>query len=351
MQPAAVACRRRARRPGAAPSGWCCPARSGWTWPTRPRRRGSPCARRRHASPFALHRSTLEEQPARIWSQDELAGALADTVAAWRSWSALHQNYDGPWRDLVHHSGRVLQALTFQPTRRDRRRGHHVVAGDESAASATGTTATPGCATRASRWTALWVAACPDEASDFFAFMTTAAAAAVGPDTPLQIMFGVGGEHDLTERTLPHLAGWRNSRPVRVGNGAWSQQQIDVYGELLERRAPAGRPDHRARTTDTRAFLVGAGRHGRRAAGGNPTRASGRCAASPGTSCTRRSCAGSRSTGRSRWPAGSRRATGSMAGRPTRDEICADRCPGRLERRGRRVHPVLRFRRRSTRPT
>jgi alpha,alpha-trehalase len=63
--------------------------------------------------------------------------------------------------------------------------------------------------------------------------MTTAAAANVGPGDPLQIMFGVGGEHDLTERTLPHLTGWRNSRPVRVGNGAWNQQQIDVYGELL----------------------------------------------------------------------------------------------------------------------
>jgi len=46
-------------------------------------------------------------------------------------------------------------------------------------------------------------------------------------------MFGVGGEHDLAERELRHLAGWRDSRPVRVGNGAWNQQQIDVYGELL----------------------------------------------------------------------------------------------------------------------
>jgi GH15 family glucan-1,4-alpha-glucosidase len=46
-------------------------------------------------------------------------------------------------------------------------------------------------------------------------------------------MFGVGGEHDLTELNLEHLSGWRNSRPVRVGNGAWSQRQIDVYGELL----------------------------------------------------------------------------------------------------------------------
>jgi hypothetical protein len=49
---------------------------------------------------FALHRSTLEEQPARIWNQDELADRLAATVDAWQSWCELHQNYDGPWRDL-----------------------------------------------------------------------------------------------------------------------------------------------------------------------------------------------------------------------------------------------------------
>jgi GH15 family glucan-1,4-alpha-glucosidase len=79
---------------------------------------------------------------------------------------------------------------------------------------------------------ALWVAACPDEAADFFSFMTTASPS-LSEDRRLQIMFGVGGEHDLTERTLPHLRGWRDSRPVRVGNGAWSQQQIDVSGELL----------------------------------------------------------------------------------------------------------------------
>jgi GH15 family glucan-1,4-alpha-glucosidase len=46
-------------------------------------------------------------------------------------------------------------------------------------------------------------------------------------------MFGIGGERDLSERELPHLPGWRNSAPVRVGNGAWTQRQVDVYGELL----------------------------------------------------------------------------------------------------------------------
>jgi alpha,alpha-trehalase len=80
---------------------------------------------------------------------------------------------------------------------------------------------------------ALWVAACPDEAKKFFDFMTGAALTQMRQGVDLQIMFGIGGEHDLTERELPHLSGWKGSRPVRIGNGAWSQRQIDVYGELL----------------------------------------------------------------------------------------------------------------------
>ncbi|MEV6492503.1 trehalase-like domain-containing protein, partial [Actinoplanes sp. NPDC051633] len=131
---------------------------------------------------FALHRSTLEEQPARVWSQDELTGQLAGTIAAWRSWSALHQNYAGPWRDLVRHSGCVLQGLTFRPS---------------GAIVAAATTSLPESVGGERNWDyryswvrdasftmeALWVAACPDEAGDFFAFMTTAAAAAIGPET------------------------------------------------------------------------------------------------------------------------------------------------------------------------
>ena len=50
----------------------------------------------------------------------------------------------------------------------------------------------------------------------------------------LQIMYGIGGERDLTERTLDHLSGWRGARPVRVGNGAWNQQQHDVWGMILD---------------------------------------------------------------------------------------------------------------------
>ena len=181
---------------------------------------------------FALHRSTLEQEPARIWSQEELSAQVDNTTAAWQSWSVMHQNYDGPWAELVHHSGRVLQGLSFQPS---------------GAIVAAATTSLPESVGGERNWDyryswvrdasftmeALWVAACPDEADDFFAFMTTAAASGIGPDQGLQIMFGIGGEHDLTERELSHLAGWRESRPVRVGNGAWNQEQLDVYGELL----------------------------------------------------------------------------------------------------------------------
>ncbi len=180
----------------------------------------------------ALHRSTLEQTPARVWSQADLAEVLDRTIDAWCSWSTLHQTYDGPYADLVHLSGRVLHGLSFQPS---------------GAIVAAATTSLPEAVGGGRNWDyryswvrdasftmeALWVAACPDEAADFFAFMTTAAASSVGPGVGLQIMFGVGGEHDLTERELGHLRGWRDSGPVRVGNGAWDQRQIDVYGEVL----------------------------------------------------------------------------------------------------------------------
>ncbi len=81
--------------------------------------------------------------------------------------------------------------------------------------------------------TVVWVAACLDEANEFFDYVTTSAAGSLDRGGDLQIMFGIGGERDLTERELPQLEGWRHSAPVRVGNGAWNQRQLDVYGELL----------------------------------------------------------------------------------------------------------------------
>jgi alpha,alpha-trehalase len=181
---------------------------------------------------FALAHGLMQEPPLRAWDQDTIAARLEDTLEGWRSWSGIHQTYEGPWRELVHHSGRVLQALTFAPT------GAIVAAPSTSLPETVGgernwdyryTWVRDACLTME----ALWVAACPDEANKFFTFLADAAASQLQRMLDLQIMFGVGGERDLSERELPHLAGWRHSRPVRVGNGAWSQRQLDVYGELL----------------------------------------------------------------------------------------------------------------------
>ena len=161
-----------------------------------------------------------------------VAAALATTIDAWRAWSGIHQSYRGPWRDLVQHSGRVLKALSYQPT---------------GAIVAAATASLPEVVGGERNWDyryswvrdasftmqALWVAACPDEAHQFFEFMTMAGGKLL-PERHLQIVFGVGGEHDLTERDLPQFTGWRGSAPVRVGNGAWDQSQLDVYGELLD---------------------------------------------------------------------------------------------------------------------
>jgi alpha,alpha-trehalase len=203
---------------------------------------------------FALqHRTSSQPSPA-LWSPGEIETRLADTAEAWRTWSALHQSYDGPWKDLVHHSGRVLYALTYYPT---------------GAMCAAPTTSLPECAGGSRNWDyrfawlrdasftlqALWVAACPDEADKFFDYVSSAAASQVHSGRDLQIMFGIGGERDLTERELPHMRGWRNSAPVRVGNDAWNQRQLDVYGELLD--AAARLPDQVARLNPAnRAFLA-----------------------------------------------------------------------------------------------
>jgi GH15 family glucan-1,4-alpha-glucosidase len=182
---------------------------------------------------FSLQHRTSSEPPPRGWTQEEIGERLDDTAEAWRTWSELHKGYDGPWTELVRLSGRVLNGLTYFPT------------GAIVAAPTTSLPETPG---GPRNWdyryswvrdasftlTALWVAACPHEANRFFEYLTDAASSEIRAGADLQIMFGIGGEHDLTERELDHLAGWRGSAPVRIGNGAWRQRQLDVYGELLD---------------------------------------------------------------------------------------------------------------------
>jgi alpha,alpha-trehalase len=156
-----------------------------------------------------------------------------DTVETWRSWEAEHAIYDGPHREHVRLSSRVLQGLTYRPT---------------GAIVAAPTTSLPETVGGERNWDyryawirdasltlqALYIGSCPDEAGEFISFMTSSAGGGASDMHSLQIMYGIGGEHDLTERTLSHLRGWRDSAPVRVGNGAWGQRQLDVYGELLD---------------------------------------------------------------------------------------------------------------------
>ncbi|WP_223281453.1 glycoside hydrolase family 15 protein [Streptomyces antnestii] len=170
----------------------------------------------------------------RVWSQEDIEGALGVTLDAWRSWAALNQRYEGPWQDAVHLSGRVLQALTYAPT---------------GAIVAAPTTSLPEAVGGERNWDyrfswvrdasftlrALSVAACPGEAEAFFTWMArTASAEGPADGNPLQVLYGVGGERELTEHTLGHLSGWGGSRPVRIGNDAWRQRQLDIYGELLD---------------------------------------------------------------------------------------------------------------------
>jgi GH15 family glucan-1,4-alpha-glucosidase len=160
-----------------------------------------------------------------------IASWIEDTGEGWRSWEDEHDIYQGPHRELVRLSARVLKGLTYRPT------GGIVAAP---------TTSLPEMVGGGRNWDyryawirdasltleALYIGACSDEAVEFVSFMTSSAGGQAS-ERSLQIMYGIGGEHDLTERELPHLRGYRDSAPVRVGNDAWGQKQLDVYGELL----------------------------------------------------------------------------------------------------------------------
>jgi GH15 family glucan-1,4-alpha-glucosidase len=164
---------------------------------------------------------------------DRVAARVVEAAEGWASWEAEHDIYEGPHRELVRFSSRVLKGLTYRPT---------------GAIVAAPTTSLPETVGGERNWDyryawirdasltlqALYIGACPDEAVDFVSFMTSAAGGGAGDEASLQIMYGIAGEHDLSERELPHLRGWRDSQPVRVGNGAWDQTQLDVYGELLD---------------------------------------------------------------------------------------------------------------------
>lgn len=205
---------------------------------------------------FAVHRQDPWGPPTKPWTSRKIQRRLEETEAAWVSWSRLHQRYEGPMRDLVHHSGVVLQGLTYA------RSGAILAAATTSLPEGVGSGRTwdyrfTWVRDASMTMQGLYVAACPDEAERFFTFLARCAATQLDRRAPLQIMFGIEGERDLTERELPHLAGWRDSSPVRAGNGAWQQSQLDVYGALLD-AAFTLREHLGDASAGTRTFLVAA---------------------------------------------------------------------------------------------
>ena len=155
--------------------------------------------------------------------------ALNATERYWRSWVA-QSTYDGRWADDVHASLIVLKAMTYAPT------GGMVASVTTSLPEQIGGVRNWDyryCWVRDATFTlyALLLAGYHDEARAWRQWLLRAAA---GHPAELQILYGVGGERQLTEMVLPWLRGYENSQPVRVGNAAAVQSQLDICGELMD---------------------------------------------------------------------------------------------------------------------
>lgn len=155
--------------------------------------------------------------------------ALAQTTEFWTEWTsrcAIH----GPWHDAVIRSLITLKALTYHPT---------------GAIVAAPTTSLPACFGGVRNWDyrycwlrdatftllALMSAGYVEEAKAWRDWLLRTVA---GKPDQIQIMYGIGGERRLPELELPWLRGYCDSRPVRVGNAAYTQRQLDVFGEILD---------------------------------------------------------------------------------------------------------------------
>jgi GH15 family glucan-1,4-alpha-glucosidase len=165
------------------------------------------------------------EQPAAL----DCERALDDTVRFWHEW-ASRCAYDGQWRDAVVRSALTLKALTYAPT------GGIVAAPTTSLPEHLGGVRNWDyryCWLRDATFTllALMYAGYRDEARAWREWLLRAAA---GKPSQIHIMYGLAGERRLPEFELPGLPGYEGSRPVRIGNGAHAQFQLDVFGEVMD---------------------------------------------------------------------------------------------------------------------
>jgi GH15 family glucan-1,4-alpha-glucosidase len=163
----------------------------------------------------------------------EVERLLGETSEFWRNW--VHRStYRGRWREVVSRSAITLKLLTYGPT------------GAPVAAATAGLPEDPG-GERNWDYRYTWIRdgsfsiyallglGYLDEAAAFGVWMRDRVAEQAGSKSgPLKIMYRVDGSSDLTEETLRHFEGWRGAKPVRIGNGAADQLQLDIYGEALD---------------------------------------------------------------------------------------------------------------------
>ena len=179
----------------------------------------------------ARERFTLTWHPAHRETPpvEDADSALARTVTWWQEWTG-RSNYDGAYRDEVTRSLIILKAMTYEPT---------------GALIAAPTTSLPEdiggirnwdyryCWLRDSTFTlyALMLAGLAGEARAWREWLLRAVA---GQPKQMQILYGVAGERRISEQELPWLPGYQGARPVRIGNAAVEQFQLDVYGEVMD---------------------------------------------------------------------------------------------------------------------
>jgi GH15 family glucan-1,4-alpha-glucosidase len=181
---------------------------------------------------FVLERVSADHI-CRPYSESETAAALAATVGYWRRWVS-QSRYRGRWREMVLRSALTLKLLTYAPT------GAIVAAPTASLPEQPG-----GERNWDYRYTWIRDAAFSlygllrlgftEEAQAFMTWLTDRTREwQVGASGPLQIMYGIDGRRELPEEELSHLSGYRGSAPVRIGNAAAGQRQLDIYGELID---------------------------------------------------------------------------------------------------------------------
>jgi GH15 family glucan-1,4-alpha-glucosidase len=183
-------------------------------------------------STFVLEGAAGDKKPV-AYSDADIAAEFDATVAFWRRWLQRSQ-YSGRWRETVHRSALTLKLLTYTPT---------------GAIVAAPTTSLPEQLGGARNWDyrftwmrdsaftlyALLRLGFTEEAGGFMSWLEGRFHdAADGESGPLQIMYGIDGREDLPEEELSHLEGYMGSAPVRIGNGAATQLQLDIYGELMD---------------------------------------------------------------------------------------------------------------------